>query len=224
MRSAGLATWKAPAAMKRMWSVRTMPYLVVTEEPSTIGEQVALDALARHLGAGTALAAGDLVELVEEDDAGILHPANGLAASPRPCRPASGPPPGRGACAPRRTRSRRCLVRWGSTFDSMSRRLMPISSMFWPEKTSTMGMLCCLVSMSTMRSSRRPARSWVRSLSRVASAAGPGSDLLEGEPLLKGSAGPVAAAGDRAAALRPAARRSCTAAIISAFTMLTPTR
>src|ERR1044072_7875153 len=39
IRSAGLATWKAPAAMNRMWSVRTIPYLVVTVEPSTIGRR-----------------------------------------------------------------------------------------------------------------------------------------------------------------------------------------
>src|SRR5437867_143649 len=39
MRSEGLATWKAPAAMKRTWSVRTIPYLVVTVEPSTMGSK-----------------------------------------------------------------------------------------------------------------------------------------------------------------------------------------
>src|SRR5438034_949972 len=39
MRSEGFATWKAPAAMKRTWSVRTVPYLVVTAEPSTIGSR-----------------------------------------------------------------------------------------------------------------------------------------------------------------------------------------
>ena len=37
MRSEGLETWKAPAAMKRMWSVETMPYLVLTVVPSTMG-------------------------------------------------------------------------------------------------------------------------------------------------------------------------------------------
>ena len=37
MRSEGLLTWKAPAAMKRTWSVRTAPYLVVTVVPSTMG-------------------------------------------------------------------------------------------------------------------------------------------------------------------------------------------
>ena len=37
MRSEGLLTWKAPAAMKRTWSVRTGPYLVETVVPSTMG-------------------------------------------------------------------------------------------------------------------------------------------------------------------------------------------
>ena len=39
IRSEGLDTWKAPEAMKRMWSVRTMPYLVVTVVPSTSGSR-----------------------------------------------------------------------------------------------------------------------------------------------------------------------------------------
>ncbi|EAU64098.1 conserved hypothetical protein, partial [Stigmatella aurantiaca DW4/3-1] len=37
MRSLGLETWKAPAAMKSMWSVFTCPYLVLMVEPSTMG-------------------------------------------------------------------------------------------------------------------------------------------------------------------------------------------
>src|SRR5579862_3649639 len=37
IRSEGLLTWKAPAAMNSTWSVRTGPYLVVTVEPSMIG-------------------------------------------------------------------------------------------------------------------------------------------------------------------------------------------
>jgi hypothetical protein len=39
IRSDGLETWKAPAATKRMWSVRTIPYFVCTVEPSTIGSR-----------------------------------------------------------------------------------------------------------------------------------------------------------------------------------------
>ena len=37
--SEGLLKWKAPAAMNRIWSVRTMPYLVLTAEPSTMGSR-----------------------------------------------------------------------------------------------------------------------------------------------------------------------------------------
>ena len=39
IRSLGLLRWKAPLAMKRMWSVRTTPYLVVTAVPSTSGSR-----------------------------------------------------------------------------------------------------------------------------------------------------------------------------------------
>jgi hypothetical protein len=35
--SLGLETWKAPAAMNRMWSVRTKPCRVLTVVPSTMG-------------------------------------------------------------------------------------------------------------------------------------------------------------------------------------------
>ena len=44
MRSETLATWKAPAAMKRTWSVRTGPYLVVTCGALDDGQEVALHA------------------------------------------------------------------------------------------------------------------------------------------------------------------------------------
>jgi len=37
IKSEGLATWKAPAAIKRIWSVLTAPYLVMTVDPSTRG-------------------------------------------------------------------------------------------------------------------------------------------------------------------------------------------
>ena len=39
IRSLGLARWKAPDAMNRIWSVRTMPYLVLTVEPSISGSR-----------------------------------------------------------------------------------------------------------------------------------------------------------------------------------------
>src|SRR5947208_1368861 len=51
IRSDGLATWKAPAAMKRTWSVRTTPYLVVTAEPS--GGQLRAELLESRLAGGS---------------------------------------------------------------------------------------------------------------------------------------------------------------------------
>ncbi len=153
-------------------------------------QEVPLDPLAGHVGAVAAFAAGDLVQLVQEDDAGVLDPPDGLARPPLPCRPASGPLPGPGAAGPRATRTRRRLVRLGRTFDSMSLSWMPISSMPWPEKTSTIGIDCCCVSSSTIRSSSLPARSWARSFSSVASREASGA-TCSSEPLLKGSRAPA---------------------------------
>src|SRR2546426_1075893 len=39
----------------------------------------------------------------------------------------------------------------------------------WPERTSIIGIACCCVSSSTIRSSSRPVRSWTRSLAFVVS-------------------------------------------------------
>ena len=49
-----------------------MPYLVETVVPSISGKQVALHALARHVAAVGVAAGGDLVDLVEENDAVLL--------------------------------------------------------------------------------------------------------------------------------------------------------
>ncbi len=72
-RSEGLAMWKAPEAMNNMWSVFTGPCLVETVVPSISGSRVALHALAGDVGAGAILARGHLVDLVDEDDAGVLR-------------------------------------------------------------------------------------------------------------------------------------------------------
>jgi hypothetical protein len=61
-----------------MWSVRTMPCLVFTVLPSTIGRRSRCTP-SRRRRAGDALAAGDLVDLVDEDDARLLDPADRLA-------------------------------------------------------------------------------------------------------------------------------------------------
>ena len=52
-------------------------------------QDVALDAFAAHVGSLAALAARDLVDLVEEDDACLLHAIDARRARPDPCRPAS---------------------------------------------------------------------------------------------------------------------------------------
>ena len=73
IRSEGLLRWNAPAAMNRTWSVLTGPYLVVTVVPSTIGSRSRWTPWRETSGPrADALVAGDLVELVEEDDARFL--------------------------------------------------------------------------------------------------------------------------------------------------------
>ena len=64
-------------------------------------QDVALHALAADVGAVAALAAGDLVDLVDEDDAGLLDALDGGARRPLPCRSASALLPASGARAPR---------------------------------------------------------------------------------------------------------------------------
>ena len=55
-RSDGLETWNAPEAMNRMWSVFTAPCLVDDRGALDQRQQVALHALARHVGADAAVA------------------------------------------------------------------------------------------------------------------------------------------------------------------------
>ena len=61
----------APDAMNRMWSVFTAPCLVETVVPSISGRRSRCTP-SRDTSAPTPLAAGDLVDLVEEDDAVLL--------------------------------------------------------------------------------------------------------------------------------------------------------
>ena len=55
-----------------MWSVRTAPYLVLTVEPSTIGSRSRCTPSRETSGPRGGLAAGDLVDLVDEDDSRLF--------------------------------------------------------------------------------------------------------------------------------------------------------
>ena len=69
--------WKAPEAMNRMWSVLTMPSLVFTVQPSISGSRSRCTP-SRETSAPPALARfGDLVDLVDEDDAVLLDRLQG---------------------------------------------------------------------------------------------------------------------------------------------------
>ena len=64
--------WNAPEAMNRMWSVFTAPCLVETVVPSISGSRSRCTPSRDTSRAAAALAAGDLVDLVEEHDAVLL--------------------------------------------------------------------------------------------------------------------------------------------------------
>ena len=65
--------------MKSTWSVRTGPYLVVTVVPSTMGRMSRWTPSRETSGPVAALAARDLVHLVDEDDARVLRALHGQA-------------------------------------------------------------------------------------------------------------------------------------------------
>ena len=68
--------------MKSTWSVFTGPYLVATVVPSIKRQQIALHAFAADVGAAAHVvsARADLVDLVEEDDAGVFDRADGVGS------------------------------------------------------------------------------------------------------------------------------------------------
>src|SRR5213592_4719195 len=90
----------------------------------------------------------------------------------------------------------------------------------WPERTSIIGIACCCVSSSTIRSSSRPARSWTRSLSIVVSREASGV-TSSSEPDEKGSCVRLGSRRSRSRSSASCSARSCTRAIISALTMFT---
>ena len=65
--------------MKRMWSVFTIPYFVFTVVPSTIGRMSRCTPSRLTSGPWPPSRPADLVDLVDEDDAGLLHPIDGGA-------------------------------------------------------------------------------------------------------------------------------------------------
>ena len=103
-RSEGLATWKAPEAMNRMWSVFTGPYLVETVVPSISGSRSRCTPSRETSAPARSARRGHLVDLVDEDDAVVLGQLDA---------PPGSAPPGRAACrSPRRSAAPRRRRRW----------------------------------------------------------------------------------------------------------------
>ena len=65
--------------MNRMWSVLTGPYFVKTDAALDNRQQIALHALPGNIRAVGFIRAGDLVDLVEKNDAGLLDALDGGA-------------------------------------------------------------------------------------------------------------------------------------------------
>ena len=201
IRSDGFETWNAPAAMNRMWSVFTIPCLVLTVVPSTIGRMSRCTPSRLTSGPWpppAAVAAGDLVDLVDEDDAGLLDALHGGAAdrlhvdelAPAPRRP--------GARAPRAPSGAASWCGRWNMLPIMSLRLTPISS------TDDAGDdLERRHRGRRARRARRRARRGGRREAARASARACGSPARAGGRILAAaSAAATAAAADRAAAPR----------------------
>ena len=169
IRSDGLEIWKAPAAMNRTWSVLTGAVLGVDRRALDDRQQVALHALARDVGRRARSRAGDLVDLVDEDDARLLGADAPPRARPSPCRSACAASSPSGAPAPRAPSPCACCVFLGMTLTNSSFRLsahlLPCPAARRPRHSvAAVG----VTSSSTSRSSSLPARSSLRSFSRVA--------------------------------------------------------
>ena len=185
-------------------------------------QQVALHALARDVGAvARALAAGDLVDLVEEDDAGLLDPRRAPRARPAGGRSASRPPRRSSASRASATVTFCRRLRRENRPGSISLRLMPISSTPCGVNISSDGAGAVLdLDLDDARRRARPsaaaraASRASRSRSSGAGAVGSGAGAEAGAvggvpsvPARRAGGGPVAAAG-RAGAPRRARRRS----------------
>ena len=130
------------------------------------GQDVALHAFAADVGAVAALAAGDLVDLVEEDDAAALDAFQGHARDLVHVDELLLFFLDRGSPWPRRRAFCACACAVPNMPGRTSLRLTSISSMPPAVVISKRGPRS-LTSISTMRSSSLPARSFSRSFSRV---------------------------------------------------------
>jgi hypothetical protein len=198
IRSLGLARWNAPEAMNRMWSVRTDAVLGADHRALDQRQQVALHALAADVGAVAFGALGDLVDLVDEDDAVLLAGLDRLLADLvlvdqlagllldqlRPARRGSS------ACASATSPPPSWLNIWRSC---------------WPISSMPGGVMMSTPTLSCVRSRSRARRARLRAAACAASARV--SDSLP--PSARSAAGRVAPRrGSSASRMRSSARSS----------------
>ena len=148
-----------------------MPYLVDDRRALDQRQQVALHALARHVGAVHLLPARDLVDLVEEDDAVLLDGGERLGLDLVVVEELARPPRRSAASSPRRpSSSSACAapppICWNMPWIWLVRSSMPGGAMISICGGSSE------TSISTSLSSSLPSRSILRNFCRVAESAG----------------------------------------------------
>ena len=107
MRSEALATWNAPAAMKSTWSVFTDAVLRVDGRALDDGEEVALHALARDVGAVPPASRPAILSISSMKTMPAFSARSSASRTTRSMSTSGRPPPARGARAPPSPCSRR---------------------------------------------------------------------------------------------------------------------
>src|SRR5512139_510710 len=213
MRSEGLLTWNAPAAMNRMKSVRTTPCLVLTLDPSTIGSR-SLCTPCRDTSGPERDSRPAILSISSRNtipDCSVRSTASRFTRSMSTRRPASSFSRN-GRASGTRIRFRRTF--FGKSPESISWRFPSIPSGAPPAvpRRSITGTADSRTSTSTVRSASFPSRSRMRRRSRVS------REALSVSPARGGTGGSSRSRRRSSAAARA---RSATFSISSARTMWT---
>ena len=181
MRSDGLETWNAPAAMNRMWSVLSIPYLVFTVVPSIIGRMSRCTPSRLTSGPCPPSRPQTLsissMKMMPDCSTRSTAWRETLSMSISFCS---------SSCtrylAASDTFTRRFLLRPWNNPGSISLTLMSISSIDEPAITSNEGDERSRTSTSTLRSSNFPACNWMRNFSLVLFACSRAAETVASSP------------------------------------------